>query len=93
MTNLHPTIAAFLMPHIERREMPLTYQARCGRRRRYESEADALAYEAGWDCYPGGPIPPIGTPGSTGYFDAEVAWFDRQVERLDRVIAAEERAL
>ncbi|MBI5255403.1 MAG: hypothetical protein HY855_02810 [Burkholderiales bacterium] len=59
------------------------YTARVGRRRAFQSLADAHAYERGFAAFPGGPIPTIGTPAFTGYADAECAHQEREDARAD----------
>lgn len=46
------------------------YRARVSRRRAFKTEAEALAYEAGYHGYPGTPKHDD-SAGWTGYFDAE----------------------
>ncbi len=43
---------------------------RYGRRRPFDDEGQALAYEAGWDAYHAELAPPSQGPARTGYFDA-----------------------
>lgn len=63
------------------------YRARVGRRRAFQSESDALAYEAGYRAYPGD-IPPSHTPASSGYWDAEQEYQDREDARREAAMEA-----
>ncbi len=47
------------------------YRARTGRRRAYQSERDAKAYDDGWSAFPNRPPVHLKTPFADGYFDHE----------------------
>lgn len=47
------------------------YRAACGRRRAYKTEAEALAYDRGFNAFPAPFDGEMNTPESDGWFDAE----------------------
>lgn len=63
----------------ERLLPPTLHRARHGRRRSFLSERDARAYDEGYMAFQGGEEvpPPINTPRSQGWFDAEQRYVDR----------------
>lgn len=75
-SNLPDALAQALMPALKLHEIvrkTTVYRARIGRRRAYQSETDALAYEAGYRSWERGDVlaQPHTSPFADGFMDAE----------------------